>query len=160
MAAWSFVLIGLIREQVMAEVTIDEAGNAIGRYSVTDEVDIRNIRAGVEQLIRIHEARGRDRRQRARARRLAPRADLDAFVADVTSQPIAPRGALFSAHQMGSCRMGTDRELGRRPARRAARHARGLDRRRERLPEPVGHQPDADDHGAGATDRTLIAAAG
>ena len=61
---------------------------------------------------------------------------------------------LFSAHQMGSCRMGADPQtLGRQPVGRAARHARGLDRRRERLPERLRDQPDADDHGAGAAHR-------
>ena len=139
-------------------MAIDEAGNAISHYPVTDEVDIRNIRAGVRgQLIRIHEAagageivgsartcgdwcRGEDLEACRRRRHLA--ADRAARVRALLR---APDGLLPDGNR--------SRELGRRPARRAARRARGLDRRRERLPEPVGHQPDADDHGAGATDR-------
>ncbi len=113
MAEWARAapLINLTREQGHGRVTIDEAGNAVTHYPITDEVDIRNIRAGVEQLIRIHEAAGAaeivgSARKAGDWRRGD---DLDAFVADVTSQPIAPREfALFSAHQMGSCRMGTD----------------------------------------------------
>jgi acyl-CoA reductase-like NAD-dependent aldehyde dehydrogenase/choline dehydrogenase-like flavoprotein len=104
-------LINLTREQGHGRVTIDEAGNAVTHYPMTDEVDIRNIRAGVETLIRIHEAAGAEEivgsaRKSSDWRRGD---DLDAFVADVTSQPIAPREfLLFSAHQMGSCRMGVD----------------------------------------------------
>jgi choline dehydrogenase-like flavoprotein len=109
--AYSAPLINLTREQGHGRVTIDEAGNAVTHYPVTDEVDIRNIRAGVETLIRIHEAAGAEEivgsaRKSSDWRRGD---DLDTFVADVTSQPIAPREfLLFSAHQMGSCRMGRD----------------------------------------------------
>ena len=97
----------------------------------------------------------RDRRQRAQVRRLAARrgprcvrrrrhlaADRAARVRALLG---APDGVLPDGRR--------SRELGRRPARRAARHARGLDRRRERLSDPVRDQPDADDHGAGAADR-------
>ncbi len=104
-------LINLTREQGHGRVTIDDAGDAVTHYPVTDEVDIRNIRAGVEQLIRIHEAAGATEivgsaRKAGDWRRGD---DLDAFVADVTGQPIAPcEFTLFSAHQMGSCRMGAD----------------------------------------------------
>ena len=111
--ARSAPLINLTREQGHGQVTLDDAGNAVTHYPMTDEVDIRNIRAGVETLIRIHEAAGAEEivgsaRKSGDWRRGD---DLDAFVADVTSQPIAPQEfILFSAHQMGSCRMGTDPE--------------------------------------------------
>jgi choline dehydrogenase-like flavoprotein len=113
MKDWAYAapLINLTREQGHGKVTIDEAGGAVTHYPVTDEVDIRNIRAGVETLIRIHEAAGAEEivgsaRKSSDWRRGD---DLDAFIADVTSQPIAPREfVLFSAHQMGSCRMGAD----------------------------------------------------
>ena len=152
-------LIGLIREQVHGRVTIDEAGNAVGHYPVTDEVDIRNIRAGVEQLIRIHEARRADRRARAVRWRLAPRRDLDAFVADVTSQPIAPRGAHLLRAQMGSA--GWERSRARSPARAASCTTRPGSGSAARAPSRARRtSPDADDHGAGATDRAQIVTAG
>jgi choline dehydrogenase-like flavoprotein len=113
MHRWAFAapLINLTREQGHGRVMIDEAGAAVVHYPITDEVDIRNIRAGVEQLIRIHDAAGASEivgsaRKAGDWRRGE---DLEAFIEDVTSQPIAPREfALFSAHQMGSCRMGLD----------------------------------------------------
>ena len=113
MKEWAYAapLINLTREQGHGRVTIDEAGNAVTHYPMTDEVDIRNIRAGVETLIRVHEAAGATEivgsgRKAGDWRRGE---DLDAFIADVTSQPIAPREFVaFSAHQMGTCRMGSD----------------------------------------------------
>ncbi len=45
------------------------------------------------------------------------------------------------------------RDVGRRPARRAPRRQGRLDRRRQRLPDLLGHQPDGLDHGAGTADR-------
>ena len=104
-------LISLNREQGHGRVTVDEAGNAVTHYPVTDEVDIRNIRAGVEQLIRIHEQAGAEEivGSARKAGDWKRGDDLDAFVGEVTSMPIAPREfLLFSAHQMGSCRMGSD----------------------------------------------------
>jgi choline dehydrogenase-like flavoprotein len=113
MKAWDHAaaLISLVREQGHGRVTVDEAGNPVAHYPVTDEVDIRNIRAGVEQLIRIHEAAGAE--QIVGSARKAPDwkrgEDLETFIGAVTSQPIAPREfLLFSAHQMGTCRMGAD----------------------------------------------------
>jgi choline dehydrogenase-like flavoprotein len=104
-------LISLNREQGHGRVTVDEAGNAVTHYPVTDEVDIRNIRGGVEQLIRIHEQAGAEEivGSARKAGDWKRGDDLDAFVGEVTSMPIAPREfLLFSAHQMGSCRMGSD----------------------------------------------------
>ena len=104
-------LISLVREQGHGRVVVDEAGAAVAQYPVTDEVDIRNIRAGVEQLIRVHQAAGAS--EIVGSARKAPDwkrgDDLEAFIGEVTSAPIQPREfLLFSAHQMGTCRMGSD----------------------------------------------------
>ncbi len=113
MKRWSHSasLVSLVREQGHGRVTVDEAGGGVAHYPVTDEVDIRNIRAGVEALIRVHEAAGAT--EIVGSARKAPDwsrgEDLEGFIDQVTSAPIAPREfLLFSAHQMGSCRMGTD----------------------------------------------------
>jgi choline dehydrogenase-like flavoprotein len=104
-------LVGLIRDRGHGRVTIDPEGNAVPWYDVTDELDKRNLHLGVEMLIRLHEAAG--------ARMIAPMAggmpiwrtgdDLERFIARSNRIPLRAGGLkLFSAHQMGSCRMGTD----------------------------------------------------
>ncbi len=104
-------LISLLRERGHGRVVIDADGNAVSQYPVVNELDVRDIRAGVERLVRIHEAAGAT--EIVGSARKAPDwkrgDDLEAFIADLNAQPIAPRDfLLFSAHQMGSCRMGTD----------------------------------------------------
>ena len=113
MSRWDHAapLISLLRERGHGRVVIDGDGNSVPQYPVTNELDIRDIRAGVEQLVRIHEAAGAEEiigshRKAADWRRGD---DLEAFIADLNSHPIAPRDfLLFSAHQMGTCRMGAD----------------------------------------------------
>ena len=60
-------LISLVREQGHGRVVVDDAGAAVAQYPITDEVDIRNIRAGRRAV----DPRARDRR-RCRDRRLGP----------------------------------------------------------------------------------------
>jgi choline dehydrogenase-like flavoprotein len=113
MSRWDHAapLISLLRERGHGRVVIDGDGNSVVQYPVTNELDIRDIRAGVEQLVRIHEAAGAEEivgshRQAGDWKRGD---DLEAFIADLNSRPIAPRDfLLFSAHQMGTCRMGAD----------------------------------------------------
>ena len=51
-------LISLLRERGHGRVVIDPDGNSVTQYPVTNELDIRDIRAGVEHLVRLHEAAG------------------------------------------------------------------------------------------------------
>ncbi len=70
-----------------------------------------NFRRGLEEMIRLHEAAGAGEIQSlARGLGAWKRGDdLETFVSAVTAAPLAPREmGIFSAHQMGSCRMGTD----------------------------------------------------
>jgi len=103
--------IGLLRDRGHGRVTIDEDGQAVHHYSLTDEVDVANTRAAIDAQIRLHEAAG--------AREiigLAPGLpawrrgdDLEAWIARAQRMPLRFGGhKLFSAHQMGSCRMGAD----------------------------------------------------
>jgi choline dehydrogenase-like flavoprotein len=113
MAEWARCapLIGLVRDRGHGRVVLDAAGNAVLEYPLTDELDVANLRRGVEELVRIHEAAGAE--QIIATSRKAPvwerGEDLDEFQATVRALPIAPNEfAVFSAHQMGTCRMGAD----------------------------------------------------
>jgi choline dehydrogenase-like flavoprotein len=103
--------INLTRDRGHGRVTIDTAGNPVTSYLLDDELDIRNFRRGLAELIRLHEAAGAERI--VSIGRTAPtweRGDaLEPFIDAVTSHSLAPREfGIFTAHQMGSCRMGSD----------------------------------------------------
>jgi choline dehydrogenase-like flavoprotein len=103
--------IALLRDRGHGRVTIDRAGMAVPSYSLTDELDVRNTHRGIEALARLHEAAGAQQILALAARAPSWRwgDDLGEFVADVQRIPLRAGGwTLFSAHQMGSCRMGTD----------------------------------------------------
>jgi choline dehydrogenase-like flavoprotein len=105
--------VGLLRDRGHGRVTIDRRGEAVHSYALTDEVDIANTHRAFEAQARMHEAAGA-----REVRMLAPFAEpwkcgepLDAFLEQARSYPLGFGGIrLFSAHQMGSCRMGTDPE--------------------------------------------------
>jgi choline dehydrogenase-like flavoprotein len=103
--------IGLIRDHGHGRVTLDPAGNTVAWYDLTDERDIRNTHRALEAQIHLHRAAGA-RRIQAFARGLGPWTegeDLEAYIAQVKRVPLQAGGmTLFSAHQMGSCRMGAD----------------------------------------------------
>lgn len=103
--------IGLLRDHGHGRVTLDAQGMAVPWYDLTDAVDVRNTRRALEAQVRLHHAAG--------ARRIMMLAqglptwrigdDLDAFVARLNRVPLRAGGArLFSAHQMGTCRLGID----------------------------------------------------
>jgi acyl-CoA reductase-like NAD-dependent aldehyde dehydrogenase/choline dehydrogenase-like flavoprotein len=104
-------LIALVRERGSGRVTIDDAGNPLLHYPIDDELDRAHLKLGVEQLVRIHEAAGAREivGSGLRAPDWARGDDLEAFVAALNGLEIVPREYVtFSAHQMGTCRMGRD----------------------------------------------------
>jgi choline dehydrogenase-like flavoprotein len=103
--------VALVRDRGHGQVGIDAAGNAVPTYAVTDAVDLANLRKGLEAQARVHEAAGA-----VQIFALADGlpswswgGDLDAFIANAQAVPFRAGGyRMFSAHQTGSCRMGTD----------------------------------------------------
>jgi acyl-CoA reductase-like NAD-dependent aldehyde dehydrogenase/choline dehydrogenase-like flavoprotein len=105
------LLISLIRDRGHGRVDVDAAGNAVPSYRLTDELDVANFRAGLEAVARVHEAAGAQRIVALSRRPLtwSRGEDLDAFLTRLRECSLAPHEhAVFSAHQMGSCRMGKD----------------------------------------------------
>jgi acyl-CoA reductase-like NAD-dependent aldehyde dehydrogenase/choline dehydrogenase-like flavoprotein len=105
--------INLTRDHGHGQVTIDAAGNPVLQYVLSDELDVRNFHRGLVELVRMHDAAGAE--QIAGGGRKGPfwqrGEDLDAFAGAVAAHSLAPREyGIFSAHQMGSCRMGPDQE--------------------------------------------------
>ena len=158
MREWEYAapFIGVTREHGHGRVEIDAAGNPLVHYPIADEVDVRNLRLALEQLSRVHEAAGareivgsgmrapdwkRGDDFEALRRRVERIGDRPARVRHLLG---APDGELPDGPRPG--------DVGRQPVGRAPRHARRLDRRRERVPERLGDEPDGDDHGAGAAD--------
>ncbi len=105
--------INLTRDRGHGRVTIDDAGRPVLHYPVRDELDIANLHRGIAEMARTMEACGVEEMQALS--RLAPiwhRGDgVEEFIAAVGALSIPDREiGLFSAHQMGSCRMGSDPE--------------------------------------------------
>jgi choline dehydrogenase-like flavoprotein len=104
-------LIALVRERGEGRVEIDGDGNPVVHYPIADELDREHLKLGVEQLVRIHEAAGA--REIVGGGTRAPDwrrgEELEGFITALNAIEIAPREFItFSAHQMGSCRMGRD----------------------------------------------------
>jgi len=113
MREWSHAaaFVGVVRERGHGQVVIDERGEPVVHYPISDDVDRAHIRLAVEQLVRVHEAAGA--REIVGSGLRAPDwrrgDDLESFVAALNGLEIKPREYVtFSAHQMGTCRMGRD----------------------------------------------------
>jgi len=105
----SFIV--LLRDRGHGRVVVDASGEAVPFYSVEDPLDDRLLRMGVEKLARLHHAAGAS--EITSLAGLPPRwrrgDDFESFVERAQRQPMRAGGQkLFSAHQMGTCRMGKD----------------------------------------------------
>jgi choline dehydrogenase-like flavoprotein len=103
--------IAVLRDHGNGRVTIDGAGSAVARYSPTDKLDLRNTRTAIDAQARLHAAAGAQQilatANHAPAWRRGE--NLEEFIARAQRIPLQAGGwKLFSAHQMGTCRMGTD----------------------------------------------------
>jgi choline dehydrogenase-like flavoprotein len=108
---YGVTFIGLLRDRGGGRVELDANGQAVPWYSLTDELDVRNVHRALDAQARLHEAAG--------AREIVGMAtglprwrrgdDLDAFIARLQRIPLRFGGhRLFAAHQMGTARMGSD----------------------------------------------------
>lgn len=103
--------IGLTRDHGHGRVAIDASGEALVTYAVTDPIDIANLKKGVEMQARMHHAAGAVKLTAMAAGAPSWRwgDDLDAYIARLMTIPFRFGGyTVFSAHQMGTCRMGKD----------------------------------------------------
>jgi choline dehydrogenase-like flavoprotein len=101
----------LTRDHGHGRVVIDPNGEAVPFYSVDDPFDQRMLRLGIEKIARLHEAAGAQEIYSLAARLPHWRRgdDLERFIERAQRVPLRAGGQrLFSAHQMGTARMGTD----------------------------------------------------
>ncbi len=105
------VFLGRIRDRSGGQVTIDDDGQAVVTYALTDPVDVATMHRALDTLARLHEAAGATEISVLGVNPPTWRRgdDLEAFIARTQRMPMRLGGiALFTAHQMGSCRMGSD----------------------------------------------------
>jgi choline dehydrogenase-like flavoprotein len=103
--------IGLLRDHGHGRVEIDGDGQAVPYYDLTDELDVRNTHRAIDAQTRLHVAAGAREIQpmAANAPRWRDGDDVDEAIARWQRIPLRAGGfRLFCAHQMGTCRMGTD----------------------------------------------------
>jgi choline dehydrogenase-like flavoprotein len=100
----------ILRDHQGGTVTIDEAGEAVHAYALTDERDVAAYRKGLRVMAKLHEAAGAEELWFGATPRVWKRGeDLDAWCDELDAMHIGAGGLFMgSAHQMGSARMGTD----------------------------------------------------
>jgi choline dehydrogenase-like flavoprotein len=104
-------LLFITRDHTGGEVVLDERGEALHTYAVTDPRDEAILRKGIRVLAELHLAAGAQELYLNSPTVPVFRAgdDLDAWIARLDAMHFGAGGiAMGSAHQMGTARMGTD----------------------------------------------------
>jgi hypothetical protein len=151
MADFLFVL----RDHAGGQVTIDDAGEAVHTYALTDERDIAGYRKGLRVMATLHEAAGAEEMWFGTTPRVWKKGDdVDAWVDELDRSTSARAGCSWARRTRWAAPGWAPTPPPRSPAdRRAARRRRRLDRRHQRLPDAVRREPDAHLHGAGPPHR-------
>ena len=105
------VFIMLLRDHGHGRVVIDATGEPAPFYSIEDPLDLKNVRIAIDKLTRLHEAAGAQEIMSLASRPPQWRRgdNLERFIERAQRVPQRAGGQkLFSAHQLGTARMGTD----------------------------------------------------
>ncbi|MGO9488426.1 MAG: FAD-dependent oxidoreductase [Solirubrobacteraceae bacterium] len=104
--------ISVARDHGEGRVVIDDHGRAVTRWSFADELDVNLFHRAMVELARLHRAAGASEILTFYQRPVLSWRegdDFEAFLTDVQRGSLAANDvAAFTAHQMGSCRMGSD----------------------------------------------------
>ena len=106
--------IAVTRDHGHGWIELDTDGEPVHHYVIEDELDLRNLRHAIAELARLHEAAGATEIFHLAAglpHWKRGEDGLESFIAEAQAVPFVAGGQkVFTAHQMGSCRMGTDPE--------------------------------------------------
>jgi hypothetical protein len=108
---WQAPFITVARDHGSGEVVIDDLGRPVVRWGLWDDVDRRLAVEAHKELARLHKAAGAGQifTSHARETRWRQGEDFDAYLGALDAASYDPNDvACFTAHQMGSCRMGSD----------------------------------------------------
>jgi choline dehydrogenase-like flavoprotein len=104
--------IWFLRDRGHGRITVDAAGNSVASYQLSDPIDQQNFRHATAEAIRIHDAAGARQIYVSLAHRqlVWTRGEsLEDYIATVLKLPLVDGAQpMISAHQLSSCRMGTD----------------------------------------------------
>jgi choline dehydrogenase-like flavoprotein len=102
--------ISVARDHGEGQVLIDDHGRAVTRWSLSDEIDAQLFRRAMVELAKLHKAADAEEIITFYQQPLLWRKgeDFDAFLTEIQHGSLKANDiAAFTAHQMGSCRMGS-----------------------------------------------------
>ena len=104
--------IAIVRDRGHGRVEIDENGESVPYYPADDQLDVRHLQRGLRECTLLHEAAGAERIVSTPNQKITwwhRGDDVEQYIRTIAgTEGHWPRQQLFSAHQMGSARMGRD----------------------------------------------------